>query len=185
MYIPGMIAAGREKSEVAFFNENDAFRNCLKKLAYNKGPIITSSSTERDIISIEEIFNQAEKTVFIVTDHLDSKVYNSEMVIEAADNFLKKEGSHLKIAMQLNKGLATKEGLISFLLERHKEKAVLGFAPETREFECSFMITRTKINGYAVKIKYQGGLYIDFNYNKINGDMLFELMTRLKPRPIV
>lgn len=114
--------------------ELESHRKILWQLA-NKvsGEFVNCSSPEKAALMIERIFKCAKDRVYVFSDHLNTDVWGHCDVIDAADEFLRKEDSQLIIIVQLN----------------HKEKNILVnniFLRQLKNFKNKIAVYEAKDN---------------------------------------
>ncbi len=109
---------------------------------------------------IEEIFNRANGTIYILTDRLNSLIYGRNDVKCAAKKFLQKEGSCIKIILQFNR--ETERSLSVFgendfliSLKEYVDKIFLFRSCEKWKSVGSFIMTKTITNKYAFRYQFK------------------------------
>lgn len=143
-------------------NTDEGYEGLVKRFANEDSEVFINNSFEpwHGAVVIKELFNRADGTFYILTDHLNPLIYGRQDVKKATEKFLQKKGNCLKIVMQFrkkNERSLSVFGDNDFLihLREYADRISIFRADEKWRNTNSFMVTMTVTDNYAIRFQLE------------------------------
>lgn len=143
-------------------NIGEEFEYLVKRLANEDSEYFINNGFElwHSAAVIKELFNRADGTFYISTDHLNPLIYKRQDVKTAVKKFLQKKGNCLKIIVQFRKESGRSLSVFGdndFLIDlrEYADNIFIFRADEKWRNTKSFMVTMTVSGKYAIRLQLE------------------------------